>query len=670
MRSGTFALCTAIIFAASALAAPANPFLPGISNARLQRRAGAADWFPAYNGTFTPWKYAGCYSGDVALTYNTNMCSCMNPSWTGADSGLPFSMEKCFAMCKGAGFRYAGIKGNTQAKSCWCGSDVEDDEKLSSSGKCDVPCEDREGNSTMKYDSSMCGGATTYSIWKDPCFKDYVVDKAIAAYTYVGCFYGGGGWPLAEGPTEASGDNLSIDSCIESCASKGYAYAGGYYWNQCYCGGKIAPNFIAYHKDHPGDSALCTSVCSASAKVQASIAKEDVQYCGGNGYYSVYYSQILDYADTCDGSDTPTSSSSSEAPSSTQESSSQTSSSTKPTSSKVTSDTDSSTASSETPSATETPEKSKSSTSEAPEQPTVTRTTPGPTAGTTTIFVTDGDDNTVTTSGTVSVIITTPAQSSSKVHVTVTVTTPGSKPGTSTKTGPNTDSIIITTPSAVSSHATITVTTPGPKSGVSTKTGSKTDTVIMTTPTTAPTSAASSHATTTVTTPGPKLATITKTGSKTDSVIITTPTESSSAPAAPSGTAPADSCCLMPKPSGNDKKNGVRYPLGGVGTSVVFTTDQKSFTLARLSGVSTNCRTSYKYTIEDFQAACWNGCMEQQKKCYIVYASNGKTPSLRAQCDAQYTACKVINTSTGKANNPLKDAMTQCGNPDDGGYYK
>ncbi|KAK6541051.1 hypothetical protein TWF694_008429 [Orbilia ellipsospora] len=278
---------------------------------------------------------------------------------------------------------------------------------------------------------------------------------------------------------------------------------------------------------------------------------------------------------------------------------------------------------------------------------TITQTTPGPQSGVTTKIGSKTD----------TVVITTP-------KVTITETTPGPQSGTTTRTGSRTDTVVITTP-----KVTITQTTPGPQTGITTKIGSKTDTVIITTPVT-------SKVTITQTTPGPQSGTTTKTGSKTDTIIITIP---NTPIPTPTPNPPTESCCIMPKPSG-DVPNGVVYPLGGFKASTVYwSPNDAKFVLVKLSGIDSNCPTTYGNTITDFQNACWNACTEQQKKCYATYASKELCGSgsnatcynvqqLKEQCDCQFKACKKANTDTKITDNPLKDAMSKC--TGDNGYYR
>ncbi|KAF3927873.1 hypothetical protein ABW20_dc0104693 [Dactylellina cionopaga] len=261
---------------------------------------------------FTPWKYVGCYGSEAGVSWDAKLCSCVNAKWKGAASGMPWTMQKCFAACKGAGFRYAGIKGAPGAKHCWCGSGVSDADKLGSEEKCNVPCAGAEGDKAKGYNFDKCGSATSWSIWKDPCYTTYDPDDSAANYQYVGCFwYSGYGEILPEKGASVSGDNLSIDGCLQLCSSKGYAYAGMSAtpigkppWprgDQCWCGGRIGGKFLDRHKSAAGaaDTGKCNVLCSATAKIKKSIKPEEYQFCGGNWFMSMWRNADLDLPEVC-----------------------------------------------------------------------------------------------------------------------------------------------------------------------------------------------------------------------------------------------------------------------------------------------------------------------------------------------------------------------------------
>ncbi|KAF3316018.1 hypothetical protein TWF173_002798 [Orbilia oligospora] len=290
----------ALLGLASAAAFPPSSGLD-LSTHSLNKRSGAGmwHWFPPADPNIqkhiaaNPWKYVGCYSGQVPLTYHVaDFCSCHNKgtSWE-------HNMEKCFASCKAAGFRYAGLKGLNGAKKCWCGSTDTIallDYKLGSENSCNAPCSDGEGSLTRKYDINKCGGVESYSIWRDPCYKrEFDVNEAPLGYESAGCWSGHGGWLLAHFEKSVSGDNLSIDSCIEACSANGYPYAGMRAGWECFCGGRLAPHFVDVHQKNPNHNTMCTKVCTSTWKVYATTPKEEWQYCGGDVYYSLYFNRKL-----------------------------------------------------------------------------------------------------------------------------------------------------------------------------------------------------------------------------------------------------------------------------------------------------------------------------------------------------------------------------------------
>ncbi|KAF3926028.1 hypothetical protein ABW20_dc0108370 [Dactylellina cionopaga] len=294
MHFTTLVASTAIALASTALAAPSQ-LIPRTNSLSLQKRGAVIDYWPRA-ANFTAWVGIGCYSMEAKLVYDTGMCQCQNAAWKAGAGEIPFSMEKCFSYCKGAGFRYAGIKGDPGAKHCWCGSGISDDDKLSSDAKCDKPCESNEAlqvaNPKAKYDHKQCGGSKTWSVWKDPCYAKFDPDEAASGYTYVGCFwYQGyilGDWSLP------ISDNLSIEDCLQTCAGWGYAYAGMTLGWTCQCGGKIPKQWIDRHGITPSDNAGCTSLCTATAKIKASITPAEYQYCGASWFMSIWKNPDLD----------------------------------------------------------------------------------------------------------------------------------------------------------------------------------------------------------------------------------------------------------------------------------------------------------------------------------------------------------------------------------------
>ncbi|KAI0390448.1 WSC domain-containing protein [Xylariaceae sp. FL0594] len=66
------------------------------------------------------------------------------------------TVDKCVALCKGKGFKYAGVEYRTQ---CFCGNDIPQDRlpKAGLTGNCDLPC---AGDATQ-----LCGGAAQVGVY-------------------------------------------------------------------------------------------------------------------------------------------------------------------------------------------------------------------------------------------------------------------------------------------------------------------------------------------------------------------------------------------------------------------------------------------------------------------------------------------------------------------------
>ncbi|EPS41022.1 hypothetical protein H072_5095 [Dactylellina haptotyla CBS 200.50] len=638
-------------------------------------------FFPIISLEFPAWKYVGCYSADINFHYNTQMCSCMNPKWNKIGE-RPFSMNKCFAMCKAAGYRYAAIKGGNGAKNCYCGNDVTDDTRLSTESKCNLPCGNDEGDLAKKYDANKCGGTTTWSVWKDPCFKPFDLETAPGGYQYVGCFYfSHPGSVLTEYLPLISGDNLSIDSCIEACSALGFAFSGmtaaGGQWlgNQCWCGGKVTQAVRTRHSQYPADNIKCTYLCSATNKIKKSLGKDDYQYCGNVWYMSLYYNVDLDYAETCDAGDGQKFVTSTTAGPKAGTTTIFPTSKGKPV-------TDSGTATVVVTTAIPQTQKLTTKTTTGPKpgtttmypmdeddqpitnsgvatvvitkatQKLVSKTTGGPVAGTTTIYPVDDDDNTITDYGTATVMVTTAIPKSQKY---TTIFTTGPEDGTATLyptdskgkpvSNSGTATVVVTSgvPDAGGEISYTTITTTGPAAGTETLyptddngepiTEGVTATVVITSGVPYNTGK-NTQKTTTIFTGGdePGTATIYPTNNGkpvttagTATLVITTATKSEPQPTV---TGDPNTVCTLPQAAAADLKKwkGMVFPLGGVWAPAVNCHDDKSkykdgyhFKLFADEGAS--CRIDYKHTTDEISTACMNACIEQSKACKTKYAA-------------------------------------------------
>ncbi|EFQ26203.1 WSC domain-containing protein [Colletotrichum graminicola M1.001] len=88
-------------------------------------------------------------------------------------------------------------------------------------------------------------------------------------YAYQGCYVDVGRTISA---AQTANGQMSNDACTAYCFSKGFAYAGTEYANECYCGNSLAKGGVL------ANEADCTSVCSGDA----------TQPCGGPNRLSLY----------------------------------------------------------------------------------------------------------------------------------------------------------------------------------------------------------------------------------------------------------------------------------------------------------------------------------------------------------------------------------------------
>ncbi|KAF3910756.1 hypothetical protein ABW20_dc0100282 [Dactylellina cionopaga] len=552
------------------------------------------------------------------------MCSCMNTGWKGAAADLPFTIEKCMARCKGAGFRYAGIKGTNDAKSCWCGSGISDDEKLTTTAKCDVNCLTEAGDKTKGYDTKNCGGLTTWSVYKDPCYKDFDGDAEADNYEPIGCFYYWGGGILTTTIAEVNGDNLSTESCLQACASRGYAYAGtsasalSATWNrgdQCWCGGRVSAYWIQRHKDYPADNTQCTVLCSASEKIKASIQPSDYEYCGNAWYMNIYFNTNLEVSDTCDAGPPP----------STTTATRKNKTKTKGTHNTSTDDTDTSTDDTDT----STPGVKSTTT-----KPSTPRTTPATTTDDTDTSTTDSPTTPTPTDDIETSTTDTPPEETSDTPPDATSDTP---PDATSDTPPDETS---DTPPDETSDTPPDATSDTPPDETS-------DT---------PPDATSDVPPAETSTPPDTICQMPQVpkGDKTKWKGITYPL------------------------------GGVGWP--SVNCHHDKTKFKQGYHFELYANPDAQCRRDYKQTTTEIQAACWNACIEQSKVCITKYASKkvckGKmcwqTTVLKQQCTSQLQACKDANkASSSVIVNANKNLCKKWGKPGGGGpkntgggYYK
>ena len=124
--------------------------------------------------------------------------------------------------------------------------------------------------------TEACGGPNLLSIYyanKKPVSPGDAVDPAaIAPFTYQGCYSDNSPKGRALGYNQPDNTNLTVESCVQLCSSKGYSIAGMEYSTECYC-----DNFIRY-----APSLLADTKCNMNC------AGNSAEKCGGGNIVSLF----------------------------------------------------------------------------------------------------------------------------------------------------------------------------------------------------------------------------------------------------------------------------------------------------------------------------------------------------------------------------------------------
>ncbi|TWU70362.1 hypothetical protein ED733_000105 [Metarhizium rileyi] len=127
------------------------------------------------------------------------------------------TVAKCSAVCKGNGFRYAGLK---YYGVCYCGNTLGG--SPADEASCNFPCSGDK--------SETCGGDSTLSVWEDSTYPSKPEEVSVDDYETIGCYTDdtnqGRTLPWSVYVDSAS---LTPASCIAACKSKGFPYAGTEY---------------------------------------------------------------------------------------------------------------------------------------------------------------------------------------------------------------------------------------------------------------------------------------------------------------------------------------------------------------------------------------------------------------------------------------------------------
>lgn len=195
---------------------------------------------PVIAQTVGVYNFSGCYldSSNRVLTQRI----------TSGDG----STESCAASCRQLGLAYFGIEYGGQ---CYGGTTLTS--SVLKPELCNMPC-----TSNAK---ELCGGSWGLQV--------YHTDAAPPVYNFnwspVGCYTDSYSRTLRYQVTA----NATVESCLASCQSQGYQYAGLESWTECYC-----------------DSAIqSTGSVAPSTDCNLPCDHNHAEMCGGSWRLSVYY---------------------------------------------------------------------------------------------------------------------------------------------------------------------------------------------------------------------------------------------------------------------------------------------------------------------------------------------------------------------------------------------
>ncbi|KAF7342070.1 putative fungistatic metabolite [Mycena venus] len=203
------------------------------------------------------WNYTGCVSEPNTGRTLTNY-SFTDPNMT---------VDKCVATCNSKGFHIAGAEYSSE---CYCGDAFQ---ATATGGGTSMPDSDCSmqcaGESTQK-----CGGGNRLSIYSKPQTTTPSGPTLPTGWSYIACTQEPSNGRLLTGYSFTSA-SLTVESCISTCKSRGFSYAGMEYANECYCGtGYAVPAVKAPETE-------CSMACAGSTS----------EKCGAGYRLSVYSSE-------------------------------------------------------------------------------------------------------------------------------------------------------------------------------------------------------------------------------------------------------------------------------------------------------------------------------------------------------------------------------------------
>ncbi|TBU26664.1 hypothetical protein BD311DRAFT_666990 [Dichomitus squalens] len=219
------------------------------------------------------WESLGCFNDSV----NARVLP------TGVNVPGNFTVEGCTEACFNANFPLAGMEFAAQ---CFCSTNIANGGAPIDASLCNMAC---AGNST-----ELCGGPNALNVYNftgtitgtpgapvgggggggtGPVLVNPVTSGLPGTWTYAACYVDN-----ANGRVFANQNpddqNLTVESCVASCASQNFTLAGLEFGVQCFCGDTLIDGAVV------GDPTTCNMACGGNTQ----------EACGGPNRLSVYTS--------------------------------------------------------------------------------------------------------------------------------------------------------------------------------------------------------------------------------------------------------------------------------------------------------------------------------------------------------------------------------------------
>jgi hypothetical protein len=207
---------------------------------------------PVPGQTINSWAYLGCAN-------ETNPRALNSASYSNT-TGM--TVESCQAFCNKNNYGLAGVENGHE---CYCGNALQQYSAVGYTG-CNMLC----SGSQYEY----CGGPSRLNVFSLTTFVPPSIVQVANNYVYQGCFHEPATGRLLPGPAYANTTGMTVESCVNFCASKSpqQTYAGVEYSQECYCGTSLPAG------SKPVSDSSCSMICKGNPK----------EFCGGSSLLNVY----------------------------------------------------------------------------------------------------------------------------------------------------------------------------------------------------------------------------------------------------------------------------------------------------------------------------------------------------------------------------------------------